>query len=161
MKVLAIDASTTSTGIAIFQDMKLIHYENITCSHNIYTRIMSMRDGILAIFKKYQPTNVIIQDVLPEEVNNNQNTFKALMYLQAAIVIALYEEFKFQNVQFYTASHWRRLCGIKNGRGIKRDSLKKASIQLVKNEYGLTVNDDVSDAICIGLAYIKQNGSAF
>ena len=50
---------------------------------------------------------------------------------------------------------------MKTGRGIKRENLKKASIELVKNTFNMQVNDDVSDAICIGMAYIKQNRSAF
>ena len=48
--------------------------------------------------------------------------------------------------------------GIKNGRGIKRQTLKEADIEFVKNKYRINVNDDVADAICIGLAqYTKQD----
>ena len=45
--------------------------------------------------------------------------------------------------------------GIHTGKGIKRDELKKKSQFLVKNIYNIDVNDDISDAICIGIAYIK------
>ena len=162
MKVLAIDASSTSTGVAIFQDLKLIHYENITCpQYGPFKRILIMRDAILKIFKQYRPTNVIIQDVLPEDVRHNQQTYTTLKYLQAAIVLSLYEHFSFQNVQFCTASHWRSVCGIKTGPGRRRDYLKKESMRLVKQQYGLDVNDDISDAICIGLAYVQEHASAF
>ena len=162
MKVLAIDASSTSTGIAIFQDLKLIHYENITCpKYNSFKRIIVMRNAITKIFEKYRPTNVIIQDVLPEQVNHNQQTYTTLKYLQAAIILSLYEHFSFQNVQLCTASHWRSVCGIKTGPGRRRDYLKKESMRLVKQQYGLDVNDDISDAICIGLAYVQEHASAF
>jgi len=42
----------------------------------------------------------------------------------------------------YTASHWRSVVGIHTGRGIKRDELKQVSINLVKQKYNITVNDD-------------------
>lgn len=162
MKVLAIDASSKSTGIAILQDMKLVYYENIIATEgSTYKRILKMKNRILQIYDKYRPTQIVMQDVLPEDVKHNQTVFKVLIYLQAIIVLGLYQTFNVQNVQFYTASHWRRLCGIKTGRGIKRESLKKASVQLVKNKFGLNVNDDISDAICLGMAYVQENASAF
>jgi hypothetical protein len=51
--------------------------------------------------------------------------------------------------------------GIHTGRGVKRETLKAASIKLVEENYGLKVNDDVADAVNIGFAYYKENGSAF
>lgn len=162
MKVLAIDASSKSTGIAIFQDEKLIHYQCIVATEgSSFKRIIKMKNRILEIYKQYKPTNIIMQDVLPQDVKHNQSVYKVLIYLQAMIVLSLYQTYSLQNVQLYTASHWRRICGIKTGRGIKRESLKKESMQLVKNQYGLKVNDDISDAICLGLAYVKQHASAF
>ena len=58
-------------------------------------------------------------------------------------------------MNLYTASHWRSQVGIKIGRGIKRDQLKTASKKIVKAIYNIDVNDDISDSICLGIAYIK------
>ena len=52
---------------------------------------------------------------------------------------------------------WRKDCGIRTGRGIKREALKKADIQFVKDNYNIDVNDDIADAICIGHAYQLNN----
>ena len=66
MKVLAIDASSKSTGIAIFQDEKLIHYQCIVATDgNSFKRIIKMKNRILEIYKKYKPTNIVMEDVLP------------------------------------------------------------------------------------------------
>ena len=47
MKVLSIDASTKSSGIAIFEENKLIHYECITASNtDTYKRIEKMINRI-------------------------------------------------------------------------------------------------------------------
>lgn len=160
MKILSIDASTKSTGIAIFQQDKLIHYECISAkSDNKYKRILIMVQKIVQLYQKYKPTDIIMQDILPQDVKHNQNIFKALIYLQAAIILQLYK--KGINVNLYVASHWRSLVNIKVGRGIKRETLKKASQELVKNKYQIDVNDDISDAICIGIAYLQQHRSAF
>ena len=160
MITLAIDASTRSTGISIFQDTKLVHYQCITAApSNSLDRIQIMVKAIQNIYNKYKPTHIVMEQVLPQDVKNNQTVFKALIYLQAAVVMTLHKYKK--DVNLVVASHWRKLCGIKTGRGIKREDLKKASQDLVKKTYNINVNDDISDSICLGIAYIKQNRSAF
>ena len=160
MITLSIDASTKSTGIAIFQQGKLIHYECINSNNtDTYKRIENMTVKIRQLCNKYKPTDIIMQDVLPQDVKHNQTVYKALIYLQAAIVLQLHKINL--NVNFCTASHWRAQVGIRTGRGIKRETLKAAAQKLVKNIYNIDVNDDISDAICIGIAYINEHRSAF
>lgn len=161
MITLAIDASTKSTGIAIFKQNQLVYHQCIQANDNkVYTRINKMTKRIKQIYQKYKPTDIVIQDVLPQDVKHNQQIFKALIYLQAAIVLQL-DKIKAPKITFVTSSHWRSKCGIKVGRGVKRETLKQASIRLVNQLYKINVNDDVSDAICIGIAYISENRSAF
>lgn len=160
MKTLAIDASTKCSGYAIFENTKLINYGCISDNKiDTFKRIRKMRQQIKKICQQYKPTDIIMEQVLPQNVKGNQNVYKALIYLQAAIVLCL-DQIGYK-VNFYTASHWRAQCGIHVGRGVKRDLLKSASIQLVKDKYNITVNDDVSDAILLGMAYVNENGSAF
>lgn len=158
---LAIDASTKSTGIAVFDDNKLIHYECISENDgNKLTRIDKMVKKIIPIIKKYKPESIVMQEVLPQDVKHNQAVYKALIYLQAAIVLQNYR-CGGPDINFVVSSHWRKVCGIRTGRGVRRQTLKKASQDLVKQLYKIQVNDDVSDAILIGVAYIIQNRSAF
>lgn len=160
MITLAIDGSTRSTGISIFQDNQLIHYQCITAApSNSLDRIQIMVKAIQDIYNKYKPNHIVMEQVLPQDVKNNQTVFKALIYLQAAVVMMFHKYQK--DVKLIVASHWRKVCGIKTGRGIKREDLKKASQNLVKNIYKVNVNDDISDSICLGIAYVKQNRSAF
>ena len=160
MKTLAIDASTKSSGIAIFQQSKLIHYEClIQNDRNVYKRIENMSNRIVEICKKYRPTNIVMEEVLPQDVKQNQSVYKALIYLQGETVTKL--GILGYKVNFYISGHWRKLCGISTGPGIKREVLKANSQRLVKMIYNINVNDDISDAICLGIAYIKQNKNAF
>lgn len=153
---MSIDASTTSTGIAIFENNKLIKYQCITedSSKNVLTRILKMTSEIRKIYMQFQPDQIIMEEVLPEDVKHNQKVFKALIYLQASIVL-MFHEFK-KPVELVVASHWRKICGIKTGSKIKREQLKMASQKLVKNIFKIDVNNDISDAICIGISYIIQ-----
>lgn len=160
MITLSIDGSTKSTGVAVFEQGKLKYYQCIKASDsNTNKRIKKMINRIKQICEQYKPTDIVMEQILPEDVKYSQNTYKPLIYLQAAVVLGLDELDK--KICLYTASHWRSVCGIRVGRGIKREELKKASQRLVQMIYNIQVNDDISDAICLGIAYIKQHRSAF
>lgn len=156
---IAIDASTKSTGVAIFKDTQLIEYKLITqSSKSVLTRIKKMTDAIEELYRQYKDNTVqiIMEQIIPDNLNDakwskNQNTFKALFYLQAAIVLMFYNYDK--EVEFIGASSWRKQCGIKQG-GVTRDTLKARDIEFVKTNYNIDVNDDLADAICIGHAKV-------
>ena len=118
-----------------------------------------MSNKIVEICKKYKPTNIVMEEVLPQDVRQNQAVYKALIYLQGETVTKL--GLLNYKVDLYVSGHWRRICGIQTGPGIRRETLKTNSKRLVKMIYNIDVNDDISDAICLGIAYIKQHKSAF
>lgn len=172
---IAIDASTKSTGIAIFKDKELIEYKNIKSSNkSVLKRIKYMTDAIEEIYVNHSnnsfmnnltkaitdgeydsPTyQIVMEQVLPDNLTKDENqwirnqaTFKALMYLQAAIVL-MFDHYDLK-VELVGASTWRKWCGIKQG-GVNRETLKFRDIEFVKQNYEINVNDDVADAICIG-----------
>ena len=154
--LLTIDASTKSSGWAIFENTQLTNYGVITAtSSNLYKRIDKMTIEIDKLVEQYQLTDVVIEEVLPADVRNNNNVFKALIYLQGFICHTL-DKHKIIPI-FIVASHWRKICGIKTGSSIKRESLKPKDIAFVKKEYGIDVNDDIADAICIGYAVLHEH----
>ena len=153
MITLAIDASTKSTGWSIFEGQELKDYGCITSSSgNLFRRIHKMTDEINSIILKYKVDQVAVEDVIPEDVRHNSKVYKALMYLQGFLVDKC-NDYKITPV-FYVASAWRKKCGIHTGRGIYRESLKPKDIQFVKSQFGINVNDDEADAICIGFAHV-------
>lgn len=153
MKTLALDLSTKSSGYAIYENQELISHGYFTAgSNNLYNRIHKMVDELEKILKKNIIDRAIIEDVFPEDVHNNRNVFNALMYLQGFITDLL----NTYNIPFtfIIPSEWRKKCGIHTGRGIKRDSLKPQDIKFVRDQFGIQVNDDEADAICIGFAAV-------
>lgn len=154
MNTLALDLSTKSSGYAIYKEQELDKYGCITAgSANLYRRIDKMIEELDKILNDNQIDRVIIEEVLPEDVKNNQDVFKALMYLQG-FVMHLLDKHKIDKskIQFIVASAWRKKCGIRTGAGIVRESLKPKDIAFVQSQFGITANDDVADAICIGFA---------
>lgn len=157
MKVMAIDASTKSSGVAVFMDNKLLTYECITASStDLIKRIQKIVNGLETILHQYEVDKIILEEVRPENGLQNIQTHRALMWLQAAIAFMVHDNFPNTQIEYVYPSEWRKACGIQTGRGVRRDSLKTADIDFVKSEYKIDVNDDIADAIGIGHAYVNQ-----
>lgn len=156
MVLLAIDPSTKATGVAIYEDQELKYYNCITAtSTNIFKRIDKMIAELEKVIQEYKVEKVIIEDAYPEDVHSNIDVYKKLIYLQGFMLHMLDKNgLNGSDVKFYLPSEWRKMCGIRTGRGIHRESLKPKDIAFVKSQFGLVVNDDIADAICIGFAAV-------
>lgn len=156
MRILALDASTKSTGLALFEDSNLIDYVCLTASStDMIKRINKIISALNTFLSKNQVDKIILEEVRPE-TGKNLNTYRALMWLQAAINFLVHENYPSIAIEYVYPSAWRAACGIKTGPGRKREELKSADIKFVKDTYGLTVNDDIADAIGIGHAYVNK-----
>ena len=157
MKVLSIDASTKSTGFALFDGKELKSYKCVTASSNdLATRIKKMVFALDEILSKNKIDIIVLEEVRPEQGLQNIKTHKALMYLQAAIAFLVHERFKNVEIDYIYPNEWRKICGIKTGAGVRRETLKPKDIAFVKQTYGIDVNDDIADAIGIGHAYVNK-----
>lgn len=151
--ILSLDLSTKSSGWAVFNGKELIAHGCITsASTDMIKRVHIMTAGINEILQTYEIDKIIAEEVRPQGGSGvgNIKTMKALMYLQADLEFLIHDNYSKIEIEYLYPSSWRATCGIKNGRGIKRTSLKEADIAFVQETFGLTVNDDEADAICIG-----------
>lgn len=157
MITLALDISTRSTGVAIYKDQNLIHYECISAtSTNTFNRIDKIRDRIEQLIQSYHPNKVVAESPLPADVGHNIDTYKKLTWAQGIIGDMLNKH----NLKFdvmYIPSQWRKKVQIKTGPHKMRPKLKADDIAMVKNLYQIEVNDDIADAILIGRAFTQQN----
>ena len=157
MNIIAIDASTKSSGVAVYKHNKLEEYTCITSSSsNLFTRIQVMVDGIKDILIKNPDIQYLVLEEVRQQGFINIKTYKALMYLQGCIGMMLNNSFKHIQLDFLYPSSWRKVCGIKQGRGVQRTAQKENDIQWVKQNFNIDVNDDIADAIGLGYAYINQ-----
>ena len=154
--------STKSTGYAIYKHNKLISYSYIPATSNdLFNRIKVMMNAINKLLQQNLDLEYVVMQQVRQEGFVNIKTYKALMYLQGCIQMMIHQKFKHLQTDFLYPSSWRKICKIKTGPGIKRQQLKSASMKLVSQVYNIKVNDDISDAICLGMAYIIQHRSAF
>lgn len=157
MKILAIDASSKATGIAVFEEGKPIYTNLITSSStDLIKRLSVMQDGITEILNKYPDIETVVLEEVRPDTGYNNKTYKALMYVQCIINIAVYNFNKKIKIEYLYPSSWRTKVGIKNGRGIKREELKKADIAWAKDTWGISAGDDICDALGIGTAFCKE-----
>ncbi len=165
MNLLSIDASTKSTGIAYFVNGKLTKYDCFTASStDLIKRIYKIVNSLKTFMLENKTDKIVLEEVIPknnqdESHTSNLKTRKALMYLQAQINFMLHDNFSKVEIDYVYPSEWRAAIGIRTGRGIERATLKEADIQFVKDNYGITVNDDIADAICIGHSIINQENN--
>ena len=156
MYIIALDASTKATGVAIFKDKELLGASCITASStDLIKRIHKITDGIDNIISQLPIEELVMEEVIPDHAKNT-NTFKALMWLQANIMIMLHDKYPNIKITLVYPGAWRSQCHIKTGRGVKRESLKEADVRLANETFNLnTTSDDIADAVLIGAAHVN------
>ena len=158
MNIISIDASTKSSGIAIFKHNELIQTYCIPAtSSDLFNRIQVMVDRIKEILIQNPDLEYLVLEQVRQDGFVNIKTYKALMYLQGCIMMEVHKNFKHISVDFLYPSQWRKVCQIKQGRGVQRKAQKQNDIQWVKDNFNLQVNDDIADAIGLGYAYINKD----
>ena len=157
MNLIALDMSTKSTGYAIYKHNKLVEYNYITATSNdLFSRIKVMLNAINKLLEENLDIQYVIMQQVRQEGFINIKTYKALMYLQGCVQMIIHQKFKHLQTDFLYPSQWRKVCKIKQGRGIQRKQQKQLDIQWVKDNFNIQVNDDIADAIGIGYGYINK-----
>ena len=162
--IISFDASTTSTGYAIFDNGVLVEYGAIRPKGDIDERIKQIYLEIKEKFQKHKFEYVFIEDV-PLSSRVNRRVAEKLLLLQGTVyTLCLEHECEFIQME---PTNWRKLSGIKSK---KRDLQKEEAIMAVNEKFGLnyewvdskfdskTGNSDVCEAILIGLAGMIKRG---
>lgn len=162
--VLSLDASTTSTGWAIFDKRGLAGYGVIQPTGEDWRdRLVHQGSKLKEIIERYHPNKIVMEDVPLK--NGNSKVLVILGAVQGFIygIAASYQI----PVQFVLPSEWRSPLNLYDGtrEGTKRKELKKKSIEKANELFGLNLvwvspsskknEDDISDAILLGYSQIK------
>ena len=153
-RFVSIDSSTNKTGMALFVDGKLSDYHLID-KHTIKDaeeRMNQMCLEILQTLKIWKPKSCRIEH--PQGQGKNVLAVGMLCEIIGAVrIYCLLNKCDFSEV---TPSVWRKHLGIDQGLKVKREQLKQQAIDRVKEYFSIDVNDDLADAICIGISMIKE-----
>ena len=153
IKLVTIDGSTQKSGIAYFCNGKYIEHVLLDFSKNknMENRFESMSKEIWKTLDVYRPNIIYIEETY---MANNPQTSKILTRLQGVVYAwCINNACEFNTIR---PTSWRKQLNFQQGKNVKREQLKKQSLQYVLDNYGLEVTDDESDAICIADAVIKM-----
>lgn len=159
LKIIGIDASTTCTGLALFEDGKLKEHLAINLKHvkSADVRIPMMMVEIADVLKRWDGHALFVEDSWSaanvEITKMLSNVLGAIMYVCARTGCGFNK---------FRPSEWRKVVGLPLGKK-KRAELKAEAIEYVKNTYGIEVGDDEAEAICIGEAasIVTDDGKIF
>lgn len=143
-RVIAFDQATENFGLSIFENEKLIFYKLYVFSGDLKTRMVKIKRFIENIvISEWKPDYIVFEDIQMQQ--GGYLTFKVLAGLLGLIeAICGDKEVPYEVV---SPNVWRKYAGTC---GKTRQEEKKLSIAVVKEKYGVTVNDDVAEAILIG-----------
>ena len=170
MKILALDFATRKTGYAIFIEGELVDYGVFKSnSDNIHERILQIRENIVNKLSNFGEMDSIILEETPMGSKNNLKVAHDLCVGQGMILGLCCQLGLGLSLYFPTA--WRSIVGTYDGtrEGTKRANQKTKAVDIVNNLYNLnfkyypsdtkkhTSDDDICEAILLGLAYLKEN----
>lgn len=151
-KVLSFDQSTKLSAYSWWIDGKYIEsgYIDLHKNKNTSERVKKMGIELCNIITKYQPDNVIIEEVAQQ---SNPQTLKLLARIQGIIIgfCAAHDI----DTYIIEPSKWRSILQFKIGAGVKREELKDQAIKYIKDKYDLDLSEDECESVCIGEAAHK------
>lgn len=152
-RLVSVDSSTNKSGVATFDDGKLVDYQLFDHSKNKDTedRINQMGKSLLGYLAKQKP------DIFYCEHPQGQGSNVSMVGKLCEILGIMRAYCITKNIEYneLAPSQWRSYLGWNQGRK-KREELKQMSIDYIKEKYNLIVNDDVADAIALGASVIKH-----
>lgn len=164
MRLLALDQASRVTGVAIFNDDKLVKYGTFEIKSNqeLGKRLTQFLENLDELYEAYHFDAVAYEDIQLQM--GNVETYKKLAYIQAMILFWCEKHEK--SLYCLSPSHWRKVLKDKYGMswGRKRVEQKQTAIDFIQEHYEKEVDSDTADAICIGCAAnieINKTESAF
>lgn len=164
MKIISFDTSTTNTGMAVFEDDKLVKAESLITPKSITKwsdRLNWMGKAILERVLFEKPEEIVCEAMVVKNTETTKMLAEAVGMARSAAAMV--------NAKFYEMrpSEWRKACldeeepSPEKLAGIRfmRDDWKAWSVDRVCRRYLKTENDNVSDAVLIGIAHLRKKSS--
>lgn len=146
-RTLALDAATSNSGWALYDDEVLISFGKINLqSFDVIERIQQMKDWLKQSAEKWSPDIIVLEDIqLQQGRFANVNTFKVLAQLQGVLLVAA-RDLKIET-QVILSTVWRSSLSFRTK---TRADQKREAQKLVLDWYGVECTQDEADAICVG-----------
>lgn len=165
IRVLALDAATSISGYAVYDDNVLVSYGTFKANKdsNATARINEIKKWLLDFLQKNEVDFLGLENIQLQNVRGGRmsvEVYKTLANLQGVLLDAAFETC----IDYALAypSEWRKYCGISEG-DAHRENKKKQAQDKVKMWYDLNCTQDEADAICMGKYFIhllKKNNTS-
>lgn len=166
MKSMGIDASSTCTGVAIFEDDKLIYHGAIKPPKGLNWRDRITVEGkeIENIIKQYRPSCIYMEDV---PLMGKQMSTLVLLGAVQGYILSIAHHYNVP-IHFLLPSQWRSDMGLFDGTkmGTKKDAMKEKTVLTANEKFGLNLRwvkpksklneDDIAESILIAYSQIKK-----
>lgn len=153
-KLISMDTSSNSTGVAIFIDGILSRHFLIDLKElkNTDERMSEMVKQIYEIIENEKPDIIVTE--MTVVTRNAQAQRNLTMILGAIYGKCIAEDIWYTS---FRPTEWRSLIDTDiKPKGRKREDYKNWSISVVREKYDIKANDDVCDSILIGRAYVNK-----
>lgn len=143
-RVIAFDQATENFGLSVYDDGQLVFFHLYTFTGLVANRLTQIQHFIENIvIKEWKPDYIVFEDI--------QYQYGAVLtYKILAMLLGIIEVTCFKNdipYEVVSPNVWRKYAGTC---GKTRVQEKQLSVTVVKEKYGVRVNDDVAEAILIG-----------
>ena len=150
-RMISIDPSTKASGVATFDDGKLIDFDLFKCNDtDVESRIHKMGAALLDYLKKQKPDMIYIEH--PQ--GHGKNVALVGMICELLGIVRAYAIARKIEYKELSPTVWRKYCGFNQGKKTRQE-LKQMSIDYVKEHFDITVSDDVADAVSLGTGVIN------
>ena len=151
-RFVSCDTSTNNSALTLFVNGKYKKHILINKSSikDVHERINAMCADIYKILKEWQPDTLWIEH--PQGHGSNVDMVGKLCEILGAVRMwCLINNCEYNEI---APSVWRKYAGIQQSKK-KREELKQASIDYIKEKLGIDEGDDVADSIALGYAVIN------
>ena len=159
-RILALDAATSVTGYALYDNKVLVSYGIFKTNSALeaHERINQVKHWLKSALNEWQPDFIGVENIQLQSYGANAaqtqvKTFQTLANLQGVIIDTIFEASI--DYDLVRPSEWRSYCGINDG-DTHRDAKKKAAQAKVRVWYDLDCSEDEADAICIGKYFCSK-----
>ena len=148
--ILALDQALETSGYCVFDKGNIVESGTFKVDKNqeIHGRLVKFAGNLTRLHERFHFDFVAFEGI---QYQNNAETHKKLAYVQATLILWCYD--KGIRYTIIPPSAWR--CELGGNFGKNRKEQKAHAVEYVKDRFGIDVDSDEADAICIGCACLS------
>lgn len=163
MVICGIDASSSCTGLCIFNDSELIYYNKFKPQkkQDFKANACQIVEQITPIINDYCPDIIYMEDVPRYVGGKGNNALVALGAVQGIFYHELSHNLGY-NIGYVDVNEWRKKLDFLKGER-KREKQKAKAVEFANRTFGLELqyaegkhlvsnDDDIAEAICIAIS---------